>query len=41
VLHKGRILANDRADAIIAAAGAQSIGAAFTKLTGGAGEEDA
>ncbi len=41
VLHKGRVLANDRAAAIIAATGADSIGAGFTKLTGGAGEEDA
>ncbi len=41
VLHKGRVLANDRADAIIAAASADSIGTAFSRLTGGAGEEDA
>jgi ABC-2 type transport system ATP-binding protein len=40
-LHKGRVLANDRAAAIIAASGADSIGAAFTRLTGSAGEEDA
>jgi ABC-2 type transport system ATP-binding protein len=41
VLHKGRVLANDRAEAVIAAAGAESIGAAFSRLTGGVGEEDA
>ena len=41
VLHKGRVLADDVASAVTAAAGADTIGAAFTKLTGGAGEEDA
>jgi ABC-2 type transport system ATP-binding protein len=40
-LHKGRVLACDTARAIMAAAGADSIGAAFSRLTGGAGEEDA
>ena len=40
VLHKGRVLANDRARLLIAAAGVDSIGAAFNKLTGGTGEED-
>jgi ABC-2 type transport system ATP-binding protein len=40
VLHKGRVLACDSARTITAA-GADSIGAAFGKLTGGAGEEDA
>ena len=41
VLHKGRVLASDSARAVMQAAGAASIGAAFTKLTGGAGEEEA
>jgi ABC-2 type transport system ATP-binding protein len=41
VLHRGRVLANDRADAIIAAAVVDSIGGAFSRLTGGAGEDDA
>ncbi|RBP12924.1 ABC-2 type transport system ATP-binding protein [Roseiarcus fermentans] len=41
LLHKGRVLADDRAVAVIAAAGADSIGAAFSRLTSGAGEEDA
>jgi ABC-2 type transport system ATP-binding protein len=41
VLHQGRMLACDTARAIMAGAGAHSIGAAFAKLTGGAGEEDA
>jgi len=41
VLHKGRVLAFDSARAVMEAAGASSIGAAFTKLTGGAGEEEA
>jgi len=40
VLHKGRMLADDRAMAVIAAAGVDSIGAAFSRLTGAAGEED-
>jgi ABC-2 type transport system ATP-binding protein len=40
VLHKGRVLACDTARAVMAAAGADSIGAAFSKMTGGAGEED-
>ena len=39
VLHKGRMLANDTAEAVVAAAGADEIGAAFTRLTGGGGEE--
>jgi len=41
ILHKGRRLANDRARAVMAGAGAQSIGAAFTLLTGGGADEDA
>ena len=41
VLHKGRVLASDTARAVMEAAGAASIGAAFTRLTGGAGEEEA
>ena len=40
VLHKGKVLASDTARAIMAAAGVTTIGAAFTKLTGGAGEDD-
>jgi ABC-2 type transport system ATP-binding protein len=35
VLHNGRVLAEDSAAAIVTAAGASSIGDAFTKLTGG------
>jgi ABC-2 type transport system ATP-binding protein len=41
VLHKGRVLASDTARALMVASGADSIGAAFTRLTGGAREEDA
>ena len=42
VLHKGRRLANDRADAVMAGVGARSIGEAFTALSdGGKGEEAA
>ena len=41
VLHKGRVLASDSVRAVMEAAGVASIGAAFTKLTGGAGEEEA
>jgi len=41
VLHKGRVLACDTSRALMAAAGADSIGAAFNRMTGGAGEEDA
>ena len=41
VLHKGRVLASDTARAVMEAAGAASIGAAFTRLTGGAREEEA
>jgi ABC-2 type transport system ATP-binding protein len=41
VLHKGRVLACDTARAIMAAAVEDSIGAAFSRLTGGAAEEDA
>ena len=40
VLHKGRVLASDTARAIMAAAGTNSIGAAFARLTGDAGEEE-
>ena len=40
VLHKGRVLASDSARAVMDAAGAKSIGEAFAKLTGGAGEEE-
>jgi ABC-type Na+ transport system ATPase subunit NatA len=40
VLHKGRVLAFDKARAVMEAAGAASIGAAFTELIGGAGEEE-
>ena len=39
VLHKGRVLAADSARAVIAAAGADSIGEAFTKLTRGGGDD--
>ncbi len=38
VLHEGRVLAADRAGAVIAAAGAGSVGDAFARLTGGADE---
>ena len=41
VLHKGRVLACDSARAVMRATGADSVGAAFGKLTGGAGEDDA
>ena len=40
VLHKGRVLASDTARAVMEAAGAVSIGAAFTRLTGGEGEAE-
>jgi len=40
VLHKGRVLASDTARSVMDAAGVQSIGEAFAKLTGGAEEED-
>ncbi len=40
VLHKGRVLASDKAHAVMEAAGVASVGAAFTKLTGNAGEEE-
>jgi ABC-2 type transport system ATP-binding protein len=40
VLHKGRVLACDKARAVMETVGAASIGAAFTKLIGGAGEEE-
>jgi ATP-binding cassette, subfamily C, bacterial CydCD len=40
VLHKGRVLASASARSVMEAAGAATIGAAFTKLTGEAGEED-
>jgi ABC-2 type transport system ATP-binding protein len=38
VLHEGRVLAADRAQAVMAAAGAQTVGDAFTRLTGAAEE---
>jgi ABC-2 type transport system ATP-binding protein len=38
VLHEGRVLATDRAQALMAATGAQSVGDAFARLTGGAAE---
>jgi ABC-2 type transport system ATP-binding protein len=38
VLHEGRVLATDRAQALMAAAGARSLGDAFARLTGGAEE---
>jgi ABC-2 type transport system ATP-binding protein len=38
VLHKGRMLACDTARAVMDVAGAQSIGEAFARLTGGAGD---
>jgi ABC-2 type transport system ATP-binding protein len=41
VLHKGRVLASDSARAVMKAAGADTIGAAFTRLIGRNGEEDA
>jgi ABC-2 type transport system ATP-binding protein len=41
VLHKGRVLASDSARSLMAASGAKSIGEAFAKLTGGAGDEEA
>ncbi len=41
VLHKGRVLASASARAAMEAAGAASIGEAFSRLTGGAGEEEA
>jgi hypothetical protein len=34
VLHEGRVLAADRAQAVMAAAGAQSLADAFARLTG-------
>ena len=40
VLHKGRVLADGPSSSIIAAAGAGSIGEAFTRLTGGGPGED-
>ncbi len=40
VLHKGRVLAAASARAVMEAADAATIGAAFTRLTGGAGGED-
>ncbi len=36
VLHKGRVLADDTSRSVVSAAGARSIGEAFTSLTGGA-----
>ena len=39
VLHEGRVLAADRAQAVMAAAGAQTVGDAFARLTGAAEEE--
>ena len=41
VLHKGRRLAADRAEAVMAGAGASTIGAAFASLTGAAAQADA
>ena len=38
VLHEGRVLAADRAQAVMAAAGARTVGDAFARLTGGAEE---
>ena len=38
VLHEGRVLAADRAQAVMAAAGAQTVGDAFARLTGAAEE---
>jgi ABC-2 type transport system ATP-binding protein len=38
VLHEGRVLVADRAQALITAAGARTIGDAFARLTGGAEE---
>ena len=38
VLHKGRVLADGPSRSIISAAGARSIGEAFTSLTGGGAE---
>jgi ABC-2 type transport system ATP-binding protein len=38
VLHEGRVLAADRAQAVMAAVGARTIGEAFARLTGGAEE---
>jgi ABC-2 type transport system ATP-binding protein len=38
VLHEGRVLAADRAQAVMAAAGARTVGDAFARLTGGADE---
>ncbi len=40
VLHKGRVLASDSARAVMEATGAPSIGEAFARLTGGAGDEE-
>ena len=40
VLHRGRVLASDGARAVMDAAGAKSIGEAFAKLTGDAGDEE-
>jgi len=39
VLHEGRVLAADSAQAVMAAAGARTVGDAFARLTGGAEEE--
>ena len=41
VLHEGRVLAADRAEAVMAAAGRQTVGDAFAQLTGGAEERAA
>jgi len=41
VLHRGRVLAEDRAEAIVARAGATSLSAAFRALTGADGEAEA
>jgi ABC-2 type transport system ATP-binding protein len=38
VLHQGRVLAADRAQAVMAAAAARTVGDAFARLTGGADE---
>ncbi len=40
VLHEGRVVAADRAEAVMAAAGARTIGDAFAKLAGGAEESE-
>ena len=41
VLHQGRVLAAERAHAVMAAAGARTVGEAFAKLTDGAEEQAA